>query len=428
MGALLMSMKERRRLELLSRVKDGALTLVKAAKLASVSYRHMKRVWKRYKEKGDAGLVHQSRGRASNRRRPDDVRDAVITRYKDRYPDFGPTLACEYLAKDGWDLNPETLRQWLIKEGLWKRRRKRKKHRQWRERRAQRGELVQMDGSRHDWFEGRGPWACLMVMIDDSNNRTYARFYEVESTFAAMDTFRLYVRRRGLPQGLYVDRHSIYRCERDARIDEELRGDGPETQFARAMRQLQVDLILANSPQAKGRVERRNSVFQDRLVKALRLEGIDDIQAANDYLDKVFLKDMNRKFTCKARETGDLHRPVPAGIHLGDILGWQEPRRVQNNWVVRWRNRCFQIQHQHEKLRLPGRSILMHEALDGKIQLRYRGTRLRFKELAAAPPASRPAPKKAKVGHTTPSKNHPWRQSYKGLKPSNNRRKPLQPS
>lgn len=426
MGALLMSMKERRRLELLSRVKDGALTLVKAAELARLSYRHMKRIWRRYKREGDAGLVHQSRGRASNRRRPNEVKDAVLARYRDRYPDFGPTLACEYLAKDGWDLSPETLRQWLIKEGLWKRRRKRKKHRQWRERRAQRGELVQMDGSRHDWFEERGPWACLMVMIDDSNNRTYARFYEAESTFAAMDTFRLYVRRHGLPRGLYVDRHSIYRCEREARIDEELRGDGPETQFARAMRQLQVDLILANSPQAKGRVERRNSVFQDRLVKALRLEGIDNIEAANEYLDKVFLKELNRKFTCKAREAGDLHRAIPSGIHLGDILGWQEPRRVQNNWVVRWRNRFFQIHQQHEKLRLPGHQILIHESLEGKIQLRYRATHLRFKELPAAPPASRPAPKKAKVGHAAPSKNHPWRQSYKGIKPSTHRRRALQ--
>lgn len=417
MGELRMSMKERKRLELLSRVKAGSLRLVKAAELAHVSYRHIKRLWKRYKDQGDAGLVHQGRGRTSNRRRPESVRDAVLERYKDRYPDFGPTLACEYLAKDGWVLNPETLRQWLIKEGLWKRRRKRKKHRQWRERRAQRGELVQMDGSWHDWFEGRRAWASLMVMIDDANNRTYARFYEAESTFAAMDVFRRYVRRRGLPQGLYVDRHSIYRCEREARIDEDLRGDAPETQFARAMRQLQVDLILAQSPQAKGRVERRNSVFQDRLVKAMRLEGIDSIESANEYLDKVFLKELNRKFTCQAREPGDLHRRLPAGLRLTDVLGWIEPRRVQNNWTVRWRNRFFQIHQQHEKLRLPGHDIQIYEALDGKIQLRYRGMRLRFLELSG--PLPKPVKKKKiQPRSRKPAKNHPWNKSYKDIKTS----------
>ena len=415
MGALLMSMKERRRLELLSCVKDGELKLTKAAELARVSYRQMKRVWKRYKEQGDAGLVHQGRGRVSNRRRPESVRDAVLARYRERYPDFGPTLACEYLAEDGWDLHPETLRQWLIKEGLWKRRRKRKKHRQWRERRAQRGELVQMDGSWHDWFEGRRAWASLMVIIDDSNNWTYARFYEAENTVAAMDIFRIYVRRRGLPQALYVDRHSIYRCEREARIDEDLRGNSAETQFARAMRQLQVDLILAKSPQAKGRVERRNSVFQDRLVKALRLEGIDTIEAANVYLDKVFLKALNRKFACQPREPGNLHRRLPAGLLLQDILGLQEPRRVQNNWTVRWRNRFFQIHQQHEKLRLPGHDIQIYEALDGKIQLRYREMRLRFLELTGPPP--KPAKKKKTQPRSRkPAKNHPWKQSYKGIR------------
>ncbi len=416
MGVLKMSVKERRRLEILGLVKDGDLSLRKASMLAKMSYRQMKRIWKRYREEGDAGLIHRSRDRASNRGLSAGMRVKVLERYQEKYPDFGPTLACEYLAKEGLLLDHETLRRWLLSEGLWKKKRRRKKHRQWRQRRAQIGELVQMDGSHHDWFEGRRGWAVLMVMIDDATNRTYARFYQAESTYAAMDVFARYVRRHKLPQALYVDRDSIYRCERDARIDEDLRGEGPETQFARAMRQLQVELILANSPQAKGRVERRNSVFQDRLVKALRLEGIDNIEEANDYLEKVFLKDLNRKFTTQAREAGDLHRRLPEGLRLNDVLGWQEPRHVQNNWTIRWRNRFFQIHRQHEALRLPRHSILVYEALNGQIQLRYRGMRLRFHELPGPLPR---APKKAptKRRPSKPSKNHPWQQSYKGIRP-----------
>lgn len=414
MGALKMSMKERRRLELLSRVRDGQLKLVKAAKLTALSYRQMKRLWRRYKECGDEGLVHRGRGKASNRRKAAPLRERILARYRTRYPDFGPTLASEYLAEEGLVVDHETLRRWLVAEGLWQKRRRRKKHRRWRERRGQRGEMVQMDGSHHDWFEGRRDWAVLMVLIDDATSRTYARFYEAESTATAMDAFGRYTRRYGRPQSLYVDRDSIYRCEREARIEEDLRGEGPETQFARAMRELAVDLILANSPQAKGRVERRNGVFQDRLVKALRLEGINTLIGANEYLEKTFLKELNRKFTCRARETGNLHRSLPPGRHLKEILGLQEPRTVLNNWTVRWRNRFFQIHRQHERLALPGRRINVFESLDGKIQLRCRDIHLRFVELPCAP--SRIPKPKGKTKPFKPSKNHPWRQDYRNMR------------
>lgn len=270
MGVLNLSARERKRLELLSRVKEGVLKVVQAAELCRLSYRQMKRVWKRYREEGDAGLMHRGRGRGSNRRIDAGYRKKILGRYQERYPDFGPTLACEYLAKEELRVDHETLRRWLLEEGLWQKKRKRQKHRQWRERRAHRGELIQMDGSHHDGFEGRRGWAVLMVMIDDATNRTYARFYESEDTRAAMDIFGRYARRYGLPQALYVDHDSIYECTREARIDEDLRGEGPQTQFDRAMKHLAVEVIPANSPQAKGRVERRHGVFQDRLVKAMR--------------------------------------------------------------------------------------------------------------------------------------------------------------
>lgn len=223
MGVVALSAGERRRLELLSRVKEGGVKLVSAAGLLGISYRQMKRIWKRYGQEGDSGLVHRGRGRRSNRGKDTTLRQKVLERYRERYADFGPTLASEYLAGEQLRVDHETLRRWLLSEGLWQKRRKRQKHRQWRERRSQRGALVQMDGSHHDWFEGRRGWAVLMVMIDDASNRTYARFYEAEDTRAAMDCFGRYARRYGLPQELYVDQDSIYRCTREARIDEELR-------------------------------------------------------------------------------------------------------------------------------------------------------------------------------------------------------------
>lgn len=409
MGVLKLSTRERKRLELLSRVKEGMLNLVKAAELCRLSYRQIKRVWKRYRDQGDVGLMHRGRGRISNRRIDAGFQKKVLDRYQERYPDFGPTLASEYLAKEQLGVDHETLRRWLLEAGLWQKKRKRQKHRQRRERRAQRGELIQMDGSHHDWFEGRRGWAVLMVMIDDATNRTYARFYEGEDTRAAMDIFGRYARRHGLPQALYVDHDSIYECTREARIDEDLRGEGPQTQFDRAMKQLAVEVIPANSPQAKGRVERRHGVFQDRLVKAMRLGGISTLEAANQYLDDEFLPDLNRRFTVTPRQRGDLHRPIPAGLALKEVLCFEELRVVQNDWTVRWRNRYFQIGRQHEALHLARRTVTVRERLDGSIALLHRGQRLQFRELAARPTPRPPAViSKPRVLHTPPA-DHPWR-------------------
>ena len=411
MGVLTLSTRERKRLELLSRVKEGVLKLVKAAELVGLSYRQMKRVWKRYWEEGDVGLAHRGRGRASNRRMDRGFRKRVLERYEKQYPDFGPTLASEYLAKEELRIDHETLRRWLLEEGLWQKKRRRQKHRQWRERRAHRGELIQMDGSHHDWFEGRRGWAVLMVLIDDATNRTYARFYEAEDTKAAMDILGRYMRRYGMPQALYVDHDSIYECTREARIDEDLRGEGPQTQFNRAMKVLAVDVIPANSPQAKGRVERRHGVFQDRLVKAMRLLGISTLETANLYLDDTFLPDLNRRFTVASRDRGDLHRPIPAGVQLKDVLCFEESRVVQNDWTVRWRHRDFQIARQHETLHLARGTITVRERLDGSVALLYRGARLQFKELTARPARPCVAPTHKPVVPWTPPADHPWRKS-----------------
>src|SRR6185312_8051938 len=290
MGELRMSEKERVRLDALGRVKRKELTVLAAAELMGLSLRQARRIWKRFKAAGDEGLVHQLRGRSSNRRLSADLRARAVKLHQEKYADFGPTFACEKLAEEGLELSPDTLVAILKEVGLWRRRRRRGKHRKRRERRSSFGSMLQMDGSHHDWFEGRGPKCVLMVIIDDASNVTYARFYPAETTWAAFDVFGRWARLYGLPRSVYADRHSIYRDE-----------DHPQkpTQFGRAMAELGVELIAAHSPQAKGRVERRNAVFQDRLVKEMRLRGIKDMAQANALLDEMFLADLNRRYAVK---------------------------------------------------------------------------------------------------------------------------------
>lgn len=411
MGAILMSRKERRRLELLSRVRDQALKLVKAAELMCVSYRQAKRIWQRYRQKGDSGIVHGLRGRRSHRAKPAAQRQAVLARYQQHYPDFGPTLAAEYLVQDGYSIDHETLRRWLIADGQWQPRRPQHRHRQWRERRPHGGELVQMDGSHHDWFEGRRSPAVLMVMIDDATNRTYARFFEGETTLAAMETFARYSRRYGLPRALYVDLDSIYRTDREPTLGEQLRDEQPVTQFGRAMRELGVTIVPAYSPQAKGRVERRHGLFQDRLVKALRLAGISDLDAANKFLEKQFLQQLNSRFTVVAAEAEDVHRRLGRDGKLDEILSIQDRRVVAQDGTVRWENRYFQLRQQKNDPSLAGRRIVVRQQRDGRLQLLSAGQKLRWKELPARPKrtAELPGPDRSVVPRVTPAVHHPWR-------------------
>lgn len=415
MERLEMSTRERRRLEVLSRVKRGDVSLRKAAELLHLSYRQVKRVYRRYRREGDRGLVHRLRGRASNRKVDEALHRSILERYREKYGDFGPTLATEYLAKEGMQVSVETLRLWLLSAGLWEVKRRRSAHRSWRPRKEHRGEMVQMDGSHHDWFEGRRPWAVLMVMIDDATNRTYARFFEAETTAAAFEIFKRYVECYGLPRSLYVDKDSIYRPGRDKTVEEELAGESAKTQFGRAMAELAVELICAHSPQAKGRVERRNGVFQDRLVKALRLEGISDLESANAYLEKSFLAELNERFTVAAKQRSDLHRRMPRGVDLERVLVFQEERLVQNDWTVRWRNRWFQLTCANGRLSVVGKRVQVCEQLDGTIRMVYRGQELEWRELperparAPGPTTSSACAKQRGNGTWKPPAGHPWR-------------------
>ena len=408
-----MSGNERERLTIMAGVTEQELTLVQAAELMAVSYRQSKRIWRRYQEDGDAGLVHRLRGKPSARRKPSSLRAQVLARYEEeRYADFGPTLMAEHLAKAGLAVDHETVRRWLLATGKRTVRRRRQKHRQWRERKPCFGAMVQLDGSHHDWFEGRRAPCVLMVMVDDATNRMRARFFEEETTRASYDVLEGWVRKHGLPGSLYVDRDSIYRCEGVGSLAEQLAGKPPQTQFGRAMEQLGVELILANSPQAKGRVERMNGVLQDRLVKALRLAGIHDLESANRFLDGEYLQTVHRRFGRAAASPVDLHRRAPRNLNA--VLSWEEERVVQGDWTVACGGQRYQLDRQHEALSLVRRKVIVRTLRNGRVQLVYRGQQLQWRTLPEGavrkqPPAKKARPGKPKALVKPPTPGHPWR-------------------
>ena len=387
-GNLLMSRRERKRLAVLAQVKRGELKLVTAGEVMGVTYRQAKRVWRRYRAGGGCRVGASVAGTAQSR-------GASRLRYaggcwrvtRQRYADFGPTLAAEYLAGEGLAVDHETLRRWLIAEGTRKVRRRGQRHRAWRERKACFGMMVQLDGSHHDWFEGRRAKAVLMVMVDDATNQVWAQFFEEETTRASYDVLEGWVRRRGLPQSLYVDRDSIYRCEGVGSVAEQMAGQGPQTQFGRAMEQLGVELILANSPQAKGRVERMNGVLQDRLVKALRLEGISELGRANEYLAQTFLPALNRRFERQAASAADVHRGVPR--NLDEVLSWEEERVVQRDWTVACEGRWHQVKREHEPLSLAGKKVVVRTAAGWTGAVGASGQETALASLAGTAPAER---------------------------------------
>jgi hypothetical protein len=421
METLQMSKKERRRLVVLTQLEGGKVTLVKAAELLGLSYRQMKRVWSRYQREGDGGVVHQLRGRQSNRQAVQGVEERAVRLYREKYADYGVTLAGECLAsEDELSVPVSTLRRWLQRAGLWERRRSRKPHRRRRARREHCGELVQMDGSYHDWFEGRRGWAVLMVMIDDATGRVFARFFENESWHSAATILRAYVQQQGLPRALYVDQHGIYRADREANVQEVLAGKEPQTQFGRALAELGVELILARSAQAKGRVERMNGTLQDRLVKALRRSQIRDLEQANAFLEATFLPKFNAQFEVAAEKSANVHQSLPTDCDLGRVLSLQQERVVQNDWTVRWKNAFLQLEESANTQLRPRKRVIVCETIEGGLRLFAGDRELTWSPVRSRPQASRKKPKPRGGGTVRssqgqrPSANHPWRKRLLG--------------
>ena len=415
-GHLLMSAKERRKKVEFEGVGEGRMTIVDVSEKLDLSYRHCRRSYKRFREQGDAGLVHRSRGRRSNRAKPQEFKDAVLERYRERYEGFGPTLAAEKLEEDGYKVHHETLRRWLIADGQWQRQRKRAKHRQRRERRAHFGELVQIDGSHHEWFGQEKGFFCLMDMVDDATGESLALMAEKETTELAMGALWLWCERYGIPKALYADRKNVYVTKREPTMEEQLAGQEPMTQFGKACQKLGIRIIPARSPQAKGRVERKHGVYQDRFVKELRLRRITTIQEANGLLQDGFVDKLNHKFARRPRNETDFHRPVPQELKLAEIFCFEKTAAVANDWTLCCQKRYYQILKHNAPMPRPRQKVTVRRLLDGTIQLLYRDNKLRFKQIAAPdaplryskPAAPRPpAPKKKHK----PAPDHPWRRA-----------------
>jgi transposase len=380
-----MSQRELCRVEVLARVKSKELKVVDAASLVGVSYRQAKRLWKRYREEGAKGLRHRGAGRASARAKPVKFRRRVLQLVREKYGEgegerFGPTLAAEHLAsEDGLRMDAETLRRWMLEEGLWSRRRKRKPYRQRRERRRHFGELVQMDGSFHDWLEGRGSEGCLMNMTDDATSAVELRLGEEETIWAAANTLRAWIEKNGVPQALYVDGKNVYKRAPTQR--EQLRGEEPVTQFGRMCEKLGIEIIAAGSPQAKGRVERNHGTHQDRLIKKMRRKKIGTHEEANEYLQREYLAEHNGGFRRAAAEEEDYHRQAPSAAELREVFGLETERVIGNDWVVRYDNRLFQVQAQSRKYAPAQGKVLACEWQDGTVEIEYRGRKLPWKEI-----------------------------------------------
>ena len=458
MGRTEMSRGELGRVEVLARVRSRQLRVVDAAALLRVSYRQAKRLSKRYGEEGAAGLKHRSAGRESNRAQPERLRRKVLRLVREKYGGavgerFGPTLAAEHLAsEDGLRVDAETLRRWMLAEGLWSRERKRQRHRRRRERQEHFGEMVQMDGSFHPWLEDRGPEGCLMDLVDDATSQTLARLADQETIWAAAAALRAWIERWGVPLALYVDWKNLY--QRCATPRERLRGEEPRTQFGRMCAKLGIELIAASSPQAKGRVERQHGTHQDRLVKKLRRKKIASYEEANAFLETEYLPEHNRRFARRAAKPEDYHRRTPSAGELDRIFRLESERVISDDWVVRYDNRFFQLEPQSRHYAPAQGKVLVCEGREGSLAIQYRGRALPWQEIQ--PPANRRAQEARSPGERgvrggtpatplpkrkwVPPADHPWRQAARahflsgsGLRSAPNappcglRRAPLRP-
>jgi transposase len=416
-----MSASELRRAGILARVAAETLTLKSAAALMEVSYRQAKRLFGRYRAEGAKGLKHRNAGRPSNRTTSRRVRTRVLALIRAKYSGtaetrFGPTLAAEHLAsEDGITVDHETLRRWMRAEGLWSRARKRSPHRRRRARMAHFGELVQLDGSFHPWFEDRGPHSCLLTLVDDATGRSLGRFGAQETIWAAVAVLRAWIAQYGIPRALYTDWKNVY--VRRPNQEERETGAEPLTQFGRMCAALGIKIIPASSPQAKGRIERNHGTHQDRLVKKLRRKGIADVAAANAFLEGEYWADHNRRFAQAPASMDDFHVAAPRGMSLDQVFRLEEKRTVSNDWVVRYDNRSLQIERQSG--RPPARStVLVYEAIDGQLEIRYRGRKMRWTEVQPQPQTDPVPPQTVQRRRDRPdairlkprvSADHPWR-------------------
>ena len=374
MGVVLMSKRELNRIDVLARLDGGRLTTFAAADLMRVSLRQTHRLLKRYRAGGAPAIANRRRGRPSNNRLSDVVRDHAIALVRQYYADFGPTLAAEKLTeRHDVRVSRETLRGWMRQAGIWLPRAERKRIQQPRHRREHFGELIQIDGSDHRWFEDRAAPCTLLVFIDDATSRLMElRFVPSESTFAYFEALKSYLQHHGKPVAFYSDKHSIFRVSREDAAS----GDGM-TQFGRALSELNIEILCANTSQAKGRVERAHHTLQDRLVKELRLAGISTIEAANAFLP-AFVQTFNARFAKPPASERDLHRSMAGSNDLDDILCWREQRSVSRQLVVNYNRMKFMLRPDETSAALAGKVVDIYDFPDGRLEIRWKGLPLPY--------------------------------------------------
>lgn len=385
---LIMSKKERNRKALLEQVVGDYLTLKEAAQKMGISYRHAKRIWRRYTQEGDAGLVHKSREQRSINAYTDEYKSTALKLYKELYYDFGPTLAAEHLRRDhGFEMCTETLRQWLLMTGLWSRHRRRKAYRTRRERRACFGDLLQIDGSIHEWFAGSGQKQCLLNMVDDATGKCYAQLDTGETTHILLRCLYNWISKYGIPKEVYVDLKSVYVSP----------SSDAGSFFQQVCARLNITIIKAYSPQAKGRVERKHGVFQDRLVKEMRLHNITEIAAANEYLASRFLPQINMKYAKKAKCGENSHRPI-AYKELHQLIYQGYERQVQNDWIVQLNNVYYQLEKTQPLQVRTKQKVEIRRHVDNTISIWRKDNQMKFKQLSQKPPSEQEQP--TKKGHS----------------------------
>jgi transposase len=423
-----LSQRERDRLKVLHEVRQKHLTQVAAAERLNVTDRQVRRMLLRIGERGDEALVHGLRGRPSNRKLAARFEQKILARLRRRYADFGPTLAAEHLAQEGFPVSRETLRKWMTQAALWRPRSQRVKAvHVWRQRRASFGELVMQDSSPFRWLEDRGPACHLIALIDDATSRIWGRFTEHDTTEENLRTLQGWLRRYGRPVAHYTDKNSIFQKAGPQSLPEQLRGDRQRTQFGRALNELGIEWIAAHSPQAKGRIERLFQTLQDRLVKQMRLAGIDSLQGANHFLEMRFLPEWEQRFTVAPRNPRNAHRRLGQEHHLEEILSVRAARRVAQDHTVSWDGNRWGVVREEVCAGLRGAAVEIERRLDGNHWLRYRGRYLHLRPCPepvrqpASPSGLRPPglaeqlarPKnKIKPKYHVPA-DHPWRKPWK---------------
>lgn len=415
---LTLSVQDRDRLHVLRQVSEAELTGAEGARRLGITARQLRRLRRRWEDEGDAAVIHGARGRPSNRCHPKPVRERALEMARDPlYEDFGPTLLSEHLASDpaGGEVHPSTLRLWLIAAGIWQVDRKRARHRKRRPRRRARGEMVLMDSSEHDWLEGRGvDELSLVAMIDDATSQLFAVFYPRDTGLANRQVLTRYMEAHGRMGALYVDRAGHFgnwrRPVGARKAQEEADLAMSNSIIRQGLTELDVELILALSPQAKGRVERLFGTLQDRLIKEMRIEGISSMEAANRFLEDVFIPFWNRRFTVTAAEPGDAHRPVPPGINLDILFAETETRVLREDFTFQYKRQVWQIEAAEAAGLRPKQRVTIERRLDGS--LAYRCDMRYLTPVVYVPPAPPETvvkpPAKPRASRPVPA-HHPWR-------------------